>query len=132
MTAPSITDIGSRIGSGNPAPQGEDIRPFVTPSTPNQGLENDREAAIWNRLRLRHFTPSGCGVDVNVTTGSTSVAITFQRSESNTSYGVNLTPSWATTVHVTSKATTGFTANFGTAPSGSAGKLDWQTLRSED
>lgn len=127
-------DVGSHIGTGRPSQyqQGGDVRAFVTPATPNSGLENDREAAIWNRLRLRWFTAAGNGVGQAVTTGSTSVAITFARQESDIDYGVVVTPSWATTVYVTNKATTGFTANFGTAPSGSAGALDWAVNRSED
>lgn len=135
MTTPVMpTDVGAAIGTTAPwqRPSVDTGNVPVTPSTPNSGLQNDREAAIWNRLRLRHFTPSGCGVGVSVTTGSTSVAITFKRAESDASYGLSLIPSWATTVYATSKATTGFTANFGTAPSGSAGALDWSTFRSED
>ncbi len=130
MTMP---DIGSAIGSGQPGkPQG-DIRPFVTPMTPNAGLEDPREAAIWTRLRLRHFTPSGTGVNAAVTSGSTNVAITFKRREPNTTYGLSIIPSWSTTVYVPTadKAITGFTARFGTA-AGANDVIQWATFRSED
>lgn len=128
-------DVGSRIGSGAPSqPSAGDTQEFVAASTPNQGLENDREAAIWSRLRLRHFTAAGNGVGLAVTTGATSVAITFRRQEPNVNYGVTVTPSWNTTVFVAAadKAVTGFTARFGTAPSGSPGTISFTTYRSED
>lgn len=135
MTGPNVRDVGSNIQSQQPTGAGQQaVRPWVAPIPPNTGLEDPREAAMWQRLRLRHFTPSGCGVDASVTTGATSVAITFKRAESNTSYGVNVIPSWSTTVYVAAadKATTGFTAHFGTAPSGSPGAISWATFRSED
>lgn len=126
-------DIGAAIQGGTPSPT-EGMAGWVAPSTPNQGLEDPREAAIWTRLRLRHFTNSGCGVDQNVTTGATTVAITFKRAEPNTNYGISILVGWATTYYVApaDKAKTGFTVHFGTAPAGSAGKLSWATFRSED
>jgi hypothetical protein len=66
-----------------------------------------------------------------VTLAATTKAITFPRSEPDTSYGVVATPSWGTTVWVTNRAKTGFTLNFGTGAPANA-LVDWLTFRSED
>lgn len=125
------------IGSGIIRPttdSPEKIQDNVSPSLPSQPLENPREAAKWSRLRLRYFTPSGTGVDVPVGGAVSSLAVTFARQESNTEYGVHVTPSWDTTVwvDVTDKLTTGFTVNFGSASPGGGGVIQWATFRSED
>lgn len=104
----------------------------VLPSLPAQPLSDPREAAKWARLRLRHFTVSGTGVNIPVSAAATSLAVAFAREEPDTDYGVLITPSWGTTHYVTNKSTTGFTANFGTGAPGGGGILDWSTHRSED
>lgn len=116
---------------GTPARKA-DSQELVQPSLPSQPLSDPREAAKWSRLRLRHFTPSGTGVNIAVAPAATSLAITFARAESDTNYGVIVTPGWGTTIYVTDKATTGFTANFGTGAPGGGGTIDWATHRSED
>jgi hypothetical protein len=107
---------------------------WSAPSTPNQGLESPREAALWNRLRLRHLTASGNGVDLAIAAGQTSLAIVFERIEPNTDYGVTVTPGWSTTAYVplADKSTTGFTARFGTAAPGGGSVVSFTTFRSED
>lgn len=82
------------------------------------------------RLQLRFLTPAGNQIAVPVTETATSVAITFERAEVDTSYGVVATPSWGTTVFVSSKATTGCTIEFGTAAPADA-TVDLITFRSE-
>jgi hypothetical protein len=48
--------------------------------------------------------------------------------EPDANYAVIVTPSWSTTAYVTSRATTGFTINFGTAaPAGAT--VDWLIVR---
>lgn len=49
--------------------------------------------------------------------------------EPDANYAVVLTPSWGTTTFVTSKATTGFTANFGTATPDALQTFDWVLVR---
>ena len=89
-----------------------------------------REDTYWLRIRRRFLTSAGNGIAQAVTTGAGNVAVTFPRSEVDTNYGVNATPSWNTTVWVTAKSTTGCTINFGTvAPAGAT--VDFITFRSE-
>lgn len=115
------------------APNQDDARQsLVAPSLPAQPLQDPREAAKWSRLRFRHFTVSGTGVNIAVGAAATSLAVTFAREEPDTNYGVLITPTWDTTLYVTNKATTGFTANFGTGAPGGGGFIDWATHRSED
>lgn len=94
------------------------------------GLPDTRQDAIWQRLRRRFFTSAGNVVRQSVSTSATSVTLTFPRTEADTSYGVNVTPSWNTTVWVSSRSTTGCTINFGTAAPASA-TIDVITFRSE-
>lgn len=130
---PMRRDVGSGIKSGTP-PREEGVAGFVTPMTPNAGLEDPAEAARWQRLRYRHFTASGCGVNAAVGAGVTSKAIVFEREEPDTNYGISLQVGWSTTVYVPAadKSTTGFTARFGTAAPGGGEFLSWATFRSED
>lgn len=125
---PPRVDVGS-----NPRP-GADVQPWVAPSPANASLQDPREAAIWSRLRLRHFTPSGCGVDVAVSAAATSLVVVFERAEPDTSYGLSVLPSWSTTAYVVAadKATTGFTVTFGTGAPGGGGVIQWTSFRSED
>jgi hypothetical protein len=51
------------------------------------------------------------------------------RVEDDTAYHIVATPSWATTVHVTNKATTGFTLNFGTAAPDANQTVAWLLFR---
>jgi hypothetical protein len=89
-----------------------------------------REDTYWERLRRRFLTSAGNAVSVAVTTASSSVSVTFPRTEVDTSYGVVATPNWGTTVWVSSKATTGCTITFGTAAPATA-RVDFITFRSE-
>jgi hypothetical protein len=126
-------DIGAGIKDGLPSPT-EGIQGWVSPMTPNAGLEDPAEASRWQRLRLRHFTASGCGVDLPVGAGVTSLAVVFERAEPDTNYGISLQVGWSTTVYVPAadKSTTGFTARFGTAAPGGGEFLSFSTFRSED
>jgi hypothetical protein len=49
--------------------------------------------------------------------------------EPDANYGVIVTPSWETTVWITSKATSGFTVNFGTAAPDANQTVDWLLMR---
>lgn len=115
------------------SPNGRAALPWVEPSLPSGPLTDPQEAAKWSRFRYRHFTPSGCGVDVVVASGAASMAIVFARAESNADYGVSITLGWSSTYYVAiaDKSTTGFTVHFGTAP-GADSVLSWSTFRSED
>lgn len=42
-----------------------------------------------------------------------------------------VTPSWLTTFRVTGVSVTGFTVDFGTAPGGTGGTIDWLVLQPE-
>lgn len=68
------------------------------------------------------------GIAATGTSGTWNSIVDESGYESDASYGVIVTPSWATTVHVTGKARSGFTVNFGTAaPSGAT--FDWFLVR---
>lgn len=98
------------------------------PATEN--LSDARQDAIWLRIRRRFFTSAGNRVQQAVTAAATSVAITWPRTEVDTSYGVLATPTWGTTVWVSTRSTTGCTVNFGTAAPANA-TVDVITFRSE-
>lgn len=68
------------------------------------------------------------GINVTVAGSATSLVVTFAKAEVDNSYGVQVLLAWNTTSWITSKSTTGFTINFGTAPSG-ASTLDWSISR---
>ncbi len=57
-----------------------------------------------------------------------SSAQTTSGAEVDANFSVTVAPQWNTTIWITSKATTGFRINFGTAP-GSTTALDWQLIR---
>lgn len=82
------------------------------------------------RLLRRVLTPAGVRVALPVTAAATTVAVTWPRAEGDATYGVLATPSWLTTVRVTSKTTTGCVIDFGTAAPGSA-TVDVFTFRNE-
>lgn len=67
------------------------------------------------------------GVNVPVASGATTLAVAGL-SEPDTSYGVQVSTSWATTVTVTGKTTAGFTLTFGTAAP-AAETVDWLLYR---
>lgn len=81
-------------------------------------------------LIRRHLTPAGNYPKQSVTLAATTLTITFPRAEQDTAYGLVVTPSWLSTVAVTSKSTTGCTITFGTAAPASA-TVDVMTFRSE-
>lgn len=89
-----------------------------------------RQAAVWQRLRLRFFTSAGTKVAQAVTAAATSVAVTWPRTEVDAAYGVVATPNWGTTCWVSARTTTGCTVNFGTAAPANA-TVDILTFRSE-
>jgi hypothetical protein len=96
-------------------------------------METDLRIARQLRVLLRRFlTQGGTGVNVAVTATATTKAIAFAdgRHEPNATYGVIVTPSWLTTSRVTTKATTGFTIDFGTAaPAGAT--VDYCVVRGD-
>lgn len=95
-------------------------------------MTHDRRAEEESRrLRVRCLTSAGNQVQLAVTLAATTTAVTFARTEPDTSYGVQATPSWGTTVWVTNRTTTGFTLNFGTGAPANA-VVDVLTFRSED
>ena len=126
MTAPTPATLN------NTNPQADGLRPWTAPAQPAGDLTEPQEAAKWARLRLRHFTAAGNGVNLAVGAGASTLAVTFKRVEPNATYGVTITPAWGTTVWVTNRATTGFTANFGTVAPGGGSTMSFTTFRSED
>lgn len=68
------------------------------------------------------------GVNVLVPANSTSIDISLPLTEPDTNYGVLVIPHWNTNIWVTGKTTTGFTINFGTAPTVDS-SLDWFVFR---
>ncbi len=116
------------------SPASSDARQAMPPTLPAQSLTEPQEAAKWARLRLRHFTAAGNGVDLAVAGGATSKAVAFERVEPDTNYGVTVTPSWSTTVYVAlaDKSKTGFTVHFGSASPGGGGTISYTSFRSED
>jgi len=72
--------------------------------------------------------PENRGINATVATSLTTLNVIFSIAESNAFYVVNVAPQWNTSWWITSKTATGFTINFGTAPtSGSA--VDWSIRR---
>ena len=64
-----------------------------------------------------------------VATSATTATVTFSYpAEPNTSYAVQLTTTWQTTIAITSKSTTGFTVSFGTAAP-AASSVHWLIVR---
>lgn len=99
-------------------------------ASPAHGLPDIRYERQQNIIRRRVLTLGGNQIAVPVTSTHTTVAVTFGQPEVDTAYGVAACPNWGTTVWVTSKATTGFTLNFGTAAPASA-SVDFTTYRTE-
>jgi len=68
-----------------------------------------------------------CGVNVSVTANAATFSVAGL-SETDSSYGVSITPAWNTNYWVTNKTATSFVVNFGTPPS-SAATFDWNIYR---
>jgi hypothetical protein len=68
------------------------------------------------------------GINVEVGPGALHMAVPLDRLEPDNHYGVQVTPSWPTTLAIVGKTTNGFTVSFGTpAPEGA--HLDWFLVR---
>jgi hypothetical protein len=91
-------------------------------------MNNQQEGQQWRELRRRFLTGGGNGVNVAVANAVSLHEVTFTIREPDTDYGVSVMPSWDTTVYVTDKLTTGFTARFGSA-SGATDTLDYSIYR---
>lgn len=80
----------------------------------------------------KNIIPHWKAVNQAVSSGATTLSVSFSglslNDQNDASFAVLVTPQWDTTVWVTSKATTGFTINFGTAP-GADSALDWLIVR---
>jgi hypothetical protein len=68
------------------------------------------------------------GIAAAVTSGQTTLAITFATAQADANYAVLCTPNYATTCYVTNVATTGFTISFGTAAPANA-TVNWLVVR---
>lgn len=88
-------------------------------------LRNDSDG---RRLLHKFLTSAGQKVKLAVSNGATSVTWTFDRSEIDTDYGVLATPTWATTVRVSARATTSLQLSFGSA-AGASDTVDILTFR---
>lgn len=102
----------------------------ILPETPlpafatSGGFVDTGDTATWTAVSNRSW---GYPTETAVSTGSFTAADESGH-EADADYDVFVSPSWATTVHVTSKSTSGFTINFGTAaPAG--GKVSWLLVR---
>jgi hypothetical protein len=69
------------------------------------------------------------GINVPVPAGAASVDIAFPLLESDATYAVSVTCSWATMTAVTAKGTNGFKVALGTPPPTAGGTLDWLLVR---
>jgi hypothetical protein len=65
---------------------------------------------------------------VAVNAGATSVNVSFAPQQPDNNYGIFVSPTWNTTCYITSKTTTGFTVNFGTAAPTEGGYIEWFML----
>ncbi len=68
------------------------------------------------------------GINVPVPAAAAKAVITFQASEADAAYSLNIQPNWQTMDWVTSKKADGFTVEFST-PAPSDAKIDWQLIR---
>jgi hypothetical protein len=86
---------------------------------------------MWNGTAWKdtnNINLDSIGINTAVSAAATSLSVTFATPEPNAAYAVSITPFWNTTYWLTVKTATGFTINFGTAPSG-ASNLDWTIKR---
>ncbi len=82
-----------------------------------QPLNSDASYTVINTTYTAKGGAPASGIDVT----------SMQEPDAN--YAVLITPSWLTTCRVTSKATTGFTVDFGTVAPGGGGTFDWMLVR---
>lgn len=115
VSAPSETTSTTRVVTAEyKYPSDHEIR--------IQGFKTNPDG-LPSTLRL-----SQSGVNVFVANGVSSITIDLNFTESDTDYGVIVTPSWATTTYVQNKTTTQFDVGFGTvAPSDAY--IDWFVYR---
>lgn len=88
---------------------------------------------VWSSYRNRWETEitSGHGLaggTYAVTVGLSSLDVELVNDRFDTAYTPIITPAWQTSVWVTAKTSTGFTANFGTPPA-SDSSFDWAIIR---
>jgi len=69
------------------------------------------------------------GILTSVPEGATSIIVSLPLTEPDTSYGVLVTPWWLTTYRISSKTTTSFTVEFGTAAPTGGSYIDWFLFR---
>jgi len=108
--------------SGRNAPEASKARVHISDISGScfDILRRNIAAATWTKVfevsNRGTIAPKQKGVGITVTAGATSLLVTLPEAEPDASYGVLVVPSWNTTVWVTNKTTSGFTVNFGTAP----------------
>ncbi|TVX79121.1 hypothetical protein FQP34_17445 [Peribacillus simplex] len=88
----------------------------TTPGTNNVWVNSD------------NVVPENKGINVPVTASTTTKIIAFTATEADNNYAVNVSLGWNSTLWITNKTNTGFTINFGTAPTGTS-SLDWTINR---
>lgn len=91
-------------------------------------MTDPRAETQFDVLRRRHLMRAGNLVAEPVTQTATTLDVTFDLTEQDADYGVNVTPNWLTTFKVTLKTTTGYRITFGTAAPASA-TVDTTTFR---
>lgn len=79
-----------------------------------------RDDKLLPRLIYKFLTSAGQKVQLPVGNGNTTVTWTFDRTESDTDYGVSALPTWSTTTFVSGRTTTSVTIDFGTAAGANA------------
>lgn len=85
-------------------------------------------AGYWDQSGHADFVDDGSRPFDGLGTPPTA-GIIPSRAEDDANYQILATPSWATTVHVTARATTGFTLNFGTAAPDGSQTVAWLMFR---
>jgi hypothetical protein len=83
---------------------------------------------LLRRLLHKFLTSAGQNVQLAVGNGNTSVTWTFDRTESDTDFGVLALPNWSTTTYLSARSTTAVTISFGTA-AGANATVDILTFR---
>jgi hypothetical protein len=85
-----------------------------------------QDLGVWTFFAILNYAPNrGIATILN---GHTSVNVTFANPEPDSSYGVQLTPTWSTAVWYTGWSTTGFVIHCGTAP-GADSPVTWNLVR---
>lgn len=83
---------------------------------------------LLRRLVHKYLTPAGQKVKLSVSNGATTATWTFDRTESDTDFGVLALPNWSTTTYLSARSTTAVTITFGTA-AGASATVDITTFR---